>query len=129
MSPRRVSCSVSLGCARLYELLDADSPVDRTDTQPVRARWEPVRDENSEQRRILGGSKVGSRAWGLAWVDTVMEPPSFEEEEAVKQDALLRVKMAEEAEAAEAAAAAAQKSAMAVTGPEISMTAAPTPSS
>lgn len=41
-----------------------------TSTQSTRARWEVVPDKNT----ILGGTKVGNGAWGLAWVDTVMEP-------------------------------------------------------
>ena len=24
---------------------------------------------------IIGGSKAGNLAWGVAWIDTVMEPP------------------------------------------------------
>ena len=48
---------------------------DRSDTQPTRARWEPLDDG----RRVLGGTKAGSQAWGLAWVDTVMESPKPEE--------------------------------------------------
>ena len=27
----------------------------------------------------MGGTKAGSQAWGLAWVDTVMESPKPEE--------------------------------------------------
>jgi len=43
----------------------------RSGTQPARSRWEvgPRMDE----RRILGGTKTGNGAWGLAWVDTIME--------------------------------------------------------
>ena len=47
---------------------------------------------------MLGGTKVGGGAWGLAWVDTVMEMPSPREEEAVRDGALMTVRMAEEAE-------------------------------
>ena len=51
---------------------------DRSDTQPSRARWEPG--PRMDERRILGGTKTGNGAWGLAWVDTTMdftpaEPP------------------------------------------------------
>ncbi|KAF9051161.1 hypothetical protein BDZ89DRAFT_1057024 [Hymenopellis radicata] len=42
----------------------------RSDTQPTRSRMEKVPDES---RSIIGGSKAGNAAWGLAWVDTVME--------------------------------------------------------
>ena len=47
---------------------------DRIDTQPTRARWEAA-PPGTEKRRVLGGTKVGNAAWGLAWVDTVMELP------------------------------------------------------
>ncbi|KAI9060085.1 hypothetical protein FKP32DRAFT_1578774 [Trametes sanguinea] len=46
----------------------------RSDTQPTQARWEALPDDG-EQRRVLGGTKVGGGAWGIAWVDTVMEVP------------------------------------------------------
>lgn len=48
---------------------------DRSDTQPTRARWDPIDDGQC----VLGGAKAGSQAWGLAWVDTVMELPRQEE--------------------------------------------------
>ena len=44
---------------------------DRSDTQPTHSRWEPG--PRSDERRILGGTKTGNGAWGLAWVDTIME--------------------------------------------------------
>lgn len=44
---------------------------DRSDTQPTCSRWEPG--PQADERRILGGTKTGNGAWGLAWVDTVME--------------------------------------------------------
>ena len=47
---------------------------DRNDTQPSRAHWERA-PGSSTNRRVLGGTKVGNAAWGLAWVDTVMELP------------------------------------------------------
>ncbi|KAI0672302.1 chromatin remodelling complex Rsc7/Swp82 subunit-domain-containing protein [Trametes maxima] len=50
----------------------------RQDTQPTRARWEALSDD---KRRVLGGSKVGGGAWGLAWVDTVVETPGEEVED------------------------------------------------
>ena len=79
---------------------------DRLDTQPVRSRWEPVQEPaGSERQAVLGGAKVGSRAWGLAWVDTVMELPSLEEKQAIEKDAIARLKAAEEAETREAATA------------------------
>lgn len=49
--------------------------LERSDTQPTRARWEPVDDGLS----LLGGTKAGSQAWGLAWVDTAMEFPRPDE--------------------------------------------------
>lgn len=50
---------------------------DRADTQPTRAIWEPI---SNPKRRILGGTKAGNGAWGLAWVDTVMQLPEEDEE-------------------------------------------------
>ena len=52
---------------------------------------------------MLGGSKVGSHAWGLAWVDTMMDLPTSEEEEYLKNSLLQRV---QEADAEEAQATA-----------------------
>ncbi|KAI0074934.1 hypothetical protein K474DRAFT_1685549 [Panus rudis PR-1116 ss-1] len=46
----------------------------RSDTQPTSARWEYVEDERGK-KPVLGGTKVGGGAWGLAWIDTVMELP------------------------------------------------------
>ncbi len=54
------------------ERTDYRAHTDRSDTQPTHARWEPVPDDT---RRVLGGTKVGGAAWGIAWVDTVMEVP------------------------------------------------------
>lgn len=45
---------------------------------------------------MLGGSKVGGGAWGLAWVDTVMElvprrgSNEWEDEQTRQREALLR---------------------------------------
>ena len=44
---------------------------DRSDTQPTRSWWELG--PRSDERRILGGTKTGNGAWGLAWIDTAME--------------------------------------------------------
>jgi chromatin structure-remodeling complex protein RSC7 len=44
---------------------------DRSDTQPTHSRWELG--PRTDERRILGGTKTGNGAWGLAWVDTIME--------------------------------------------------------
>jgi hypothetical protein len=46
----------------------------------MRSRWEPG--PRNDERRILGGTKTGNGAWGLTWVDTMMEftpaePPSL----------------------------------------------------
>ncbi|KAF7792943.1 hypothetical protein EIP86_004046 [Pleurotus ostreatoroseus] len=71
----------------------------RNDTQPLRSRWESVEDTDKPKKgRVLGGSKVGSNAWGLAWVDTVMELPNGEEEEALRLNAMRLLKVAEEEE-------------------------------
>lgn len=49
-----------------------DFCLDRSDTQPTRAQWQEV--EGPEPKySVLGGSKVGKNAWGLARVDQVME--------------------------------------------------------
>jgi chromatin structure-remodeling complex protein RSC7 len=52
---------------------------DRADTQPTRAHWEGLKD-SAEKRQVLGGTKAGNGAWALAWVDTVMEFPTSEED-------------------------------------------------
>jgi chromatin structure-remodeling complex protein RSC7 len=44
---------------------------DRSDTQPTRSWWE--QGPRNDERKILGGTKTGNGAWGLAWVDTIME--------------------------------------------------------
>lgn len=44
----------------------------RDDTQPTRCRWRTVPDPE-RKRHVLGGTKVGNGAWGLAWIDTLME--------------------------------------------------------
>ncbi|KAF5350549.1 hypothetical protein D9756_008720 [Leucocoprinus leucothites] len=49
----------------------------RADTQPTRAKWESIPDP---KRRVLGGTKAGNGAWGLAWVDTVMQLPGEDDE-------------------------------------------------
>ncbi|PCH37398.1 hypothetical protein WOLCODRAFT_109796 [Wolfiporia cocos MD-104 SS10] len=46
----------------------------RSDTQPTRSRWEPLPDDG-QKGSVLRGTKAGSGAWALAWVDTVMELP------------------------------------------------------
>jgi chromatin structure-remodeling complex protein RSC7 len=58
--------------------------VDRSDTQPTRSRWEYV----DNARPVLGGTKVGSGAWGLASVETVLELPTPGEEEQFKLEML-----------------------------------------
>ncbi|KDQ13820.1 hypothetical protein BOTBODRAFT_361613 [Botryobasidium botryosum FD-172 SS1] len=45
----------------------------RMDTQPTRSRLERVERAESNKRPVLGGTAVGSGAWGIAFVDTVME--------------------------------------------------------
>jgi chromatin structure-remodeling complex protein RSC7 len=44
--------------------------LDRSDTQPTRYRYEQVDDND---RFVLGGTQVGTGAWGVLWVDTIME--------------------------------------------------------
>ncbi|KAG7442805.1 uncharacterized protein BT62DRAFT_904881 [Guyanagaster necrorhizus] len=57
----------------------------RLDTQPTRSRLEV--DPTAEP--VLGGTKAGNMAWGLAWVDTIMEP-RMEDENAHERERLLR---------------------------------------
>lgn len=59
-------------------LLTALRISDRSDTQPTQARWEALPDD---RKRVLGGAKVGSAGWGLAWVDTVLETPQRQQED------------------------------------------------
>ncbi|KAF8497578.1 chromatin remodelling complex Rsc7/Swp82 subunit-domain-containing protein [Russula emetica] len=54
----------------------------RANTQPTRARWEGLKD-SGEKRQVLGGTKAGNGAWALAWVDTIMEVPASEEDDAI----------------------------------------------
>ncbi|KAG6811923.1 hypothetical protein H0H92_005254 [Tricholoma furcatifolium] len=44
----------------------------REDTQPTRSRLQLLPD-SGVRRSVVGGAKAGNGAWGLAWVDTVME--------------------------------------------------------
>lgn len=44
--------------------------IDRADTQPTRSRLERV---ETDRRPVLGGTTVGSGAWGIAYIDTIME--------------------------------------------------------
>jgi chromatin structure-remodeling complex protein RSC7 len=55
---------------------------DRADTQPTCARWEGLKD-SEEKRQVLGGAKAGNGAWALAWVDTIMEVPASEGDDAI----------------------------------------------
>ena len=68
--------------------LNISSPTDESTTQPTRARWEALPDRG----RVLGGTKAGGAAWGLAWVDTIMQSGSqeYEDEQAKRREELLR---------------------------------------
>ena len=72
-----IVCEWDLGeCTRAAHSYLAD----RSDTQPTQSRWE--QGPRTDERRILGGTKTGNGAWGLAWVDAIMEfapaePPSM----------------------------------------------------
>ena len=50
---------------------------DRSDTQPTSSRWQVISSStptpSNPKGRLLGGTKTGNGAWGLAWIDTVME--------------------------------------------------------
>ncbi len=58
---------------------------DRSDTQPTRSRLEV----DHTAKPVLGGTKAGNMAWGLAWVDTIMEP-RIEDENAHERERLIR---------------------------------------
>ncbi|XP_006455231.1 hypothetical protein AGABI2DRAFT_194873 [Agaricus bisporus var. bisporus H97] len=67
-------------------------------TQPTRATWQLL--PNSKPR-VLGGTRSGNGAWGMAWVDTVMQLPDEDEEtrtekEKEKQERERYVREAEE---------------------------------
>jgi chromatin structure-remodeling complex protein RSC7 len=57
--------------------------IDHSATQPTRATWQFL--PNSKQR-ILGGTRSGNGAWGMAWVDTVMQLPDEDEEARTKKE-------------------------------------------
>jgi len=60
----------------------------RSDTQPTSSRWQIVSSLpalNKQKGRLLGGTKVGNGAWGLAWVDTIMESSSTSAREELQQ--------------------------------------------
>jgi chromatin structure-remodeling complex protein RSC7 len=63
---------------------------DRSDTQPTSSRWERLPDDE-HKKAILGGTKAGKNAWGLAWVDTTMEPPTAEEKEKAYWEPIARI--------------------------------------
>lgn len=73
---KKTSCS----CQRFFFLFLFLA--DRANTQPTRARWEGLKD-SAEKRQVLGGAKAGNGAWALAWVDTIMEVPASEEDDAI----------------------------------------------
>ncbi|KAJ7507191.1 chromatin remodelling complex Rsc7/Swp82 subunit-domain-containing protein [Mycena galericulata] len=51
----------------------------RAETQPTRSRMEVLPD--SDLKSVLGGTKVGNGAWAVAWLDTVMEFRTPQEQE------------------------------------------------
>jgi chromatin structure-remodeling complex protein RSC7 len=62
---------------RRNEVTKKTPRTDGADTQPTCAKWEHI---PNPKRRVLGGTKAGNGAWGLAWVDTVMQLPEEDEE-------------------------------------------------
>lgn len=68
---------------------------DRVDTQPTRSRWEPMPCRGKVNRNVLGGTRVGAGAWGLAWVDTTMELPK-DTQELAHIDAMTRASQLEQ---------------------------------
>ncbi|KAJ7070021.1 chromatin remodelling complex Rsc7/Swp82 subunit-domain-containing protein [Mycena amicta] len=61
----------------------------RADTQPTQSRLEKAPD--SQAKSILGGSKVGNAAWGIVWMDTVMESRPLKE--AAKKEAAEKMRL------------------------------------
>lgn len=45
--------------------------------QPTQSRLEVLPDSH-EAHRVLGGTKAGNGAWGVAWVNTVLELLDFD---------------------------------------------------
>ncbi|KAF8502414.1 chromatin remodelling complex Rsc7/Swp82 subunit-domain-containing protein [Hysterangium stoloniferum] len=66
----------------------------RVDTQPTQGHWQPVLTAAGRPREVLGGTRVGAGAWGLAWVDTVMEYVPDDEERTYRE----AMKLVEESE-------------------------------
>ncbi|KAJ7628475.1 chromatin remodelling complex Rsc7/Swp82 subunit-domain-containing protein [Roridomyces roridus] len=60
----------------------------RTDTQPTRSRMEMMPD--SADKTVLGGTKTGNGAWGVAWLDTVMDFRTLEERRRLEEEARFR---------------------------------------
>ena len=81
-SPLSFFCSTSCSCQAFFFFNLAD----RANTQPTRARGEALKD-SAEKRQVLGGAKAGNNAWALAWVDTIMEIPASEEDDAISHAA------------------------------------------
>ncbi|THG95350.1 hypothetical protein EW026_g6289 [Hermanssonia centrifuga] len=70
---------------RAMDEIEGEDGEDRSDTQPLRSRWEVVHDPG---KHVLGGTKAGNGAWGVAWVDTVMELPNPDEDEQMRLQAM-----------------------------------------
>jgi len=67
---------------------------DRSDTQPTSSRWQVVSSStptpSNPKGRLLGGTKTGNGAWGLAWIDTVMESASERGKDFEQRERILR---------------------------------------
>ncbi|KZW00330.1 hypothetical protein EXIGLDRAFT_604510 [Exidia glandulosa HHB12029] len=75
----------------------------RADTQPTHAHWEPV--QNSRFKSVIGGSKAGSQAWGVARIDYAVETASaIQKEQEFKEARFAAVATAEQPEPAPAGA-------------------------
>ena len=65
-------CEFAWGITWTFLPLTLLSCSDRQDTQPTTARLEYLMNEPV----VAGGARVGSNAWGVLWVQSVMEVPT-----------------------------------------------------
>ncbi|KAF7292994.1 hypothetical protein MIND_01198700 [Mycena indigotica] len=68
-----IADTLPLGC---YEP-QTNQVLYRDDTQPKQSRLEKAPDW--QEKSILGGTKVGNGAWGVVWLDTVLESKPWKE--------------------------------------------------
>lgn len=76
---------ISLSHSRL--ILHPSYIIDRTDTQPTNATWEVK--SSASHLPLLAGSRVGAGAWGIAYVDNVVDYQPFNEKK--KHEEMMRL--------------------------------------